>query len=189
MDDIKYNPVNTSIQGESAKVAKLEGTGFVRHPDGSITALKAGMVLKMGDVVVTNPGARALIQLAEGEAVPCGNEKGDVLAIDKTVLDFFEDAQDVKVTDAKNLDDALKDLENGNKQLDLNNLEATAAGGTDFAFGANGVGFLAFGGFNYHNPYSGLNTNLSQSVPFKFYSEHIPISCCNLTFKFADRCA
>ena len=159
MDDIKYNRVNTTVQGEFAKVAKLDGTGFVRHADGTMTPLKTGMPLKLGDVVVTNPGAHASIQVAEGQAVPCGDEKGDVLAIDKTVLDFFEDAQDVKVTDAKNFDDALKDLGNPN---DLNNLEATAAGTSDYAFGANGVGFLQFGNFNYHDPYSGLVTKVGQ---------------------------
>ena len=79
MDDIKYNRVNTTVQGEFAKVAKLDGTGFVRHADGTMTPLKTGMTLKLGDVVVTNPGAHASIQLAEGEAVPCGNENGDVL--------------------------------------------------------------------------------------------------------------
>jgi hypothetical protein len=164
MDDIKYNSVKTAIQGEFAKVAKLDGAGFVRHADGSMTPLKAGMALKLGDVVVTNPGAHASIELAEGATVPCGNENGDVLAIDKTVLDFFEDAQDVKVTDAKNFDDALKDLADPNNPNpnDLNNLEATAAGTSDYAFGANGVGFLQFGNFNYHDPYSGLVTRVGQ---------------------------
>lgn len=137
---------------EIAKVAKLEGTGFVRHPDGSITPLKLGMELKTGDIVVTNPGGFASIQLAEGDAIPCGGENGDAVAIDDTVLDFFEDAQDVKVADAKNLNDVLKDL---------NNLEATAAGNSDFAFGANLI-TANFNPFNYHDPYSGLATNVSQ---------------------------
>jgi len=122
------------------------------------------MALKIGDVVVTNPGAHASIEVAEGPAVPCGSENGDVLAIDKTVLDFFEDAQDVKVTDAKNFDDSLKDLGDPNNANpnDLNNLEATAAGTADYAFGANGIGFLQFGNFNYHDPYSGLVTSVGQ---------------------------
>ena len=45
MDDIKYNRVNTTVQGEFAKVAKLDGTGFVRHADGTMTPLKTGMTL------------------------------------------------------------------------------------------------------------------------------------------------
>ncbi len=164
MDDIKHNPVNTLLPNDFAKVAKLEGTGFVRHPDGSMTILKAGMALKMGDVVVTKPGAYATIKLAGGGAVPCGDAKGDAVAIDQTVMDFFEDAQDVKVTDANNLNDALKDLEG---QVDLNNLAATAAGDSDYAFGANSNSNspTSFNLFNYFDPYSGLSTNAQQSVP------------------------
>jgi hypothetical protein len=152
MDDKNYNQVKPDF----AKVAKLEGTGFVRHSDGSITPLKVGMLLKTGDVVVTNPGALASIQLAEGDAIPCGGENGDAVAIDDTILDFFEDAQDVKIADGLNLNEVLGDL---------NNLEATAAGNSDFAFGANAIrtsGTPNFIPFNYFNPYSGLTTNVSQ---------------------------
>jgi hypothetical protein len=126
-----------------------------------MTALKAGMTLKLGDVVVTKPGAYATIKLAAGGSVPCGDAKGDILAIDKTVLDFFEDAQDVKVTDANNLNDALKDLEG---QVDLNNLAATAAGDSDYAFNSinSNNSSTNFNFFNYHDPYRGLSTKVSQ---------------------------
>ena len=170
MDDIRE--INSQSQqalahGDTIKVAKLDGHATVRHADGSVSALKVGMILKMGDVVITSPGVRASIQVAEGESIPCGDEKGDVLAIDKTVLDFFSDAQDFQPTDSNAIKDALNDLNKVINPEDLNNLEATAAG---FDPGAliiqnSTPNPISFQGFNYHNPFLLGQHNLTMAQP------------------------
>ena len=169
MDDIRE--INSQSQqalahGDTIKVAKLDGHATVRHADGSVSALKVGMILKMGDVVITSPGARASIQVAEGESIPCGDEKGDVLAIDKTVLDFFSDAQDFQPTDSNTIKDALNDLNKVINPEDLNNLEATAAG---FDPGAliiqnSTPNPVSFQGFNYHNPFLPWSTQFNNGA-------------------------
>jgi hypothetical protein len=118
------NSVN--VIANIATVANLQGDAIVHKADGTELKLRAGMVLAQGDVVITAPGAHANIQLAEGGSVDCGNEKGDALTLDKTLLDFFADAQDVKLADADDAKDAFKTIVT---ETDFNNLEATAAGG------------------------------------------------------------
>ncbi|CAN4267723.1 RTX calcium-binding nonapeptide repeat [Methylophilaceae bacterium] len=121
----------TTVQAV-ATVAKVDGFAIVRHANGTQEVIKVGAQLSLGDVVVTAAGAVANIQLAEGGSVKCGGENPDAITIDKTVLDFFSDAQDTKVADSKTTDTAFKNtnLGNNNEPVDLNEqLEATAAGG------------------------------------------------------------
>ena len=169
MDDIRE--INSQSQqalahGDTIKVAKLDGHATVRHADGSVSALKVGMILKMGDVVITSPGVRASIQVAEGESIPCGDEKGDVLAIDKTVLDFFSDAQDFQPVDSNTVKNALDDLNKIINPDDLNNLEATAAGFDPGAvvLQSNTPIPLSFQGYNFHNPFLPWSTQFNNGA-------------------------
>jgi hypothetical protein len=121
---------STNLIATVATVSTVQGNAIVRKADGTEVKLQPGMKLAQGDVVITAPGAHANIQLAEG-SVDCGNEKGDSLTIDKTVLDFFADAQDVKVVDADDGKNPFDTLANKTNLNNLDNLEATAAGGNE----------------------------------------------------------
>jgi hypothetical protein len=116
---------STNLIINAATVAKLQGHAIVRKADGTELQLRVGMPLQQGDLIITAPGASANIQLADGGNVDCGNEEGDALSIDKTVLDFFADAQDVKVVDT---DTDKSPFDNLKAESDFNDLEATAAG-------------------------------------------------------------
>lgn len=78
MDDVRQQ--NAAPQhSEFVKVAKLDGHAVVRHADGSTSTLKVGMVLHAGDVVLTDPGAKALMLTEAGAAVPCGADRKSVV--------------------------------------------------------------------------------------------------------------
>ncbi|CAN4267737.1 VCBS repeat [Methylophilaceae bacterium] len=133
-----------------ATVAKVDGLAIVRHVNGTQEAIKAGAKLAVGDVVVTAAGVTAKIQLAAGGSVDCGGENPDAITIDKTVLDFFADAQDTKVADAKTTDSAFENINlgNNNNPVDLNaELEATAAGG-DFGDTTAGNTYVTLNSIN-----------------------------------------
>ena len=82
-----------------ATLTSIEGKGFVRHADGTRSELVAGMKLSLGDIVITTPGGRASIEIADGRHVDLARSQGDAIKIDQTVLDVLSDIQDVKVTD------------------------------------------------------------------------------------------
>jgi hypothetical protein len=90
------NVLNTN---EVATITSLQGKGFVRHADGTRTELVAGMKLGLGDIVITMPGSKATVQIADGRNFDLTRSQGDAIKIDQTVLDVLSDIHDVRVTD------------------------------------------------------------------------------------------
>lgn len=111
-----------------AVVDSFQGEGYVQRADGSRLELKVNMPLREGDVVVTQPGSMANIQLAQGGAVQTGRDQAqDAVAIDKSVLETFSGAKDAEKVNAKTAEAVTEVLVNGNKDLGAV-MEATAAG-------------------------------------------------------------
>ena len=189
MDDVRQQ--NAAPQhSEFVKVAKLDGHAVVRHADGSTSTLKVGMVLHAGDVVLTDPGAKALMLTEAGAAVPCGAAGADAVVIDKTVLDFFGDAQDVKLADSDKIKDLLDEVNGDPKNTpNLNDLEATAAG-SEGVIVPSPVTFNSFDGFNFHNPLPPTSLggfgNGAPSPSFNPFTQTIPINTLRFTNHPAD---
>jgi hypothetical protein len=90
---------NTLNMNEIATLTSLQGKGFVRHADGTRSELVAGMKLGLGDIVITMPGSKATVQIADGRNFDLTRSQGDAIKIDQTVLDVLSDIHDVRVTD------------------------------------------------------------------------------------------
>ena len=116
-----------------AALLTLEGAGFIKHPDGGHSPLWQGAKLGLGDIVVTSPGSKAVIVLADGSEFEFGKAQGDAVKIDASVLDIVSDVSEVRVLDLSYLYPLLNDnqLDRPSAHLDESLTNLVVADGVD----------------------------------------------------------
>ena len=123
------------LNKNTASLLTLEGAGFVKHPDGTQSPLWQGIKLGIGDIVVTSPGSKAVIVLADGSEFEFGKAQGDAVKIDTSVLDVVADVHEVMVLDLSYLYPLLNEnqLDHPSTLADENAATLVVADGIDTA--------------------------------------------------------
>lgn len=78
---------------------ETKGDVWLRH-DESTKLLSRGEIFSVGDVIVTAPMAEADIESPSGKKIHLGDEGGDILVIDSSVLDLMHESDEVMINKA-----------------------------------------------------------------------------------------
>ena len=82
---------------QSLTVIETKGDVWLRNEISTKLLSGEGQTLSLGDIIVSRPMAEAIIESSFGKKIHVGNESGDLIVIDSSVLDSIHESNEIMI--------------------------------------------------------------------------------------------